>query len=167
MTVGLRVWSPARPLFPASLPVRVPTVESLSSALPFGSSRSRTSRLTTVALIDSVGNSHPDRNQHLPGTRPRTFLSAATDNKKAGPGRHRGSLPVPNWTMSGCCMLLRTGISAVRQRKQWLMTRRARRASRCLLERAVTEYVAADRNVRGMGGRGRLSGGLSAGLSVL
>src|SRR5580765_3028657 len=60
MTVGLRLCSPARPLFPASLPVRVPTVESLSSALSFAPSRFRTSRLTTVAVIDSVGNSHPD-----------------------------------------------------------------------------------------------------------
>src|SRR6185369_15994979 len=61
MTVGLRLCSPARPLFPASLPVRVPTVESLSSALSFAPSRFLTSRLTTVAVIDSVGNSHPDR----------------------------------------------------------------------------------------------------------
>ncbi|HEX2696887.1 MAG TPA: hypothetical protein VHM28_04215, partial [Anaerolineales bacterium] len=33
----------------------------MSSALSFGSSRFRTGRSTTVAVIDSVGNFHPDR----------------------------------------------------------------------------------------------------------
>jgi hypothetical protein len=61
MTVGLCVCSPARPLFPASLPVRVPMVESLSSALSFGPLRFLPGRSTTVAVIDSVGNSHPER----------------------------------------------------------------------------------------------------------
>ena len=41
MTVGLRVYSPARPLNPASLPVRVPTVESLPPTLSGGPSRFR------------------------------------------------------------------------------------------------------------------------------
>jgi hypothetical protein len=41
MTVGLRLYSPARPPDSASLPVRVPTVESLSAALSFGPSRFR------------------------------------------------------------------------------------------------------------------------------
>jgi len=61
MTVGLCVCSPARPLFPASLPVRIPTVESLSSALSVGPLRFRPSRSTTVVVIYPVRNFHPDR----------------------------------------------------------------------------------------------------------
>jgi hypothetical protein len=61
MTVGLCVCSSARPLFPASLPVRVPTVESLSSALSVGPLRFLPSRLTTVVVTYPVRNFHPDR----------------------------------------------------------------------------------------------------------
>jgi hypothetical protein len=90
MTVGLCVCSSARPLFPASLPVRVPTVESLSSALSVGPLRFLPSRLTTVVVTYPVRNFHPDR----PSTcqaHERGIHSAGTSAAQGGARGSRGS----------------------------------------------------------------------------
>jgi len=88
MTVGLCVCSPARPLFPASLPVRIPTVESLSSALSVGPLRFRPSRSTTVVVIYPVRNFHPDR--------PSTCQAHERGLQSAGPSAHPMMGVVPN-----------------------------------------------------------------------
>ena len=61
MTLGLRLYSPARPRSPASLPVRVPTVEGLPPALWVSPLRFPLGRSATVVVITPSGTFHPKR----------------------------------------------------------------------------------------------------------